>query len=805
MIPSSQRFLSFAGLALFALACTTSFAQTTLYWDVNGATAGAGNPADGTWNTTNTLWSTSAAGDVATAAYTSGSNVVFSAGSDAATAAVTLGSGVTSNSLSFEDGAVTMTGNNTISLGAGGLTIGAAAGVTTIGNTTSSAKITASAAQTWTNNSSNKLLVGGGTLNGKVTVLGPGLIQFGTDATANSIGGAGGLQIGSYDSGTSTYTSGNAALFLSTGGFGTNNIYLVSGSLNGPGINKMKGLTNTTFYLQGDFTINCGIDSGSVKGITLDSTKVLTFAGGTSSVAFTAAKVDESTAGTALSVAGNGTFSITGTGSNYSGGTVLGGTGVLRIAGDGSLGAVPGVASTNITFQDNATLQAGAATVALGATRNVSIASGKTATINSNGNSMSVDGVISGSGNLTKSGSGTLTLNGLNTYSGITSVTGGTLAVSQLADGGSASGLGNSSNAPANLLLSNATTLQYTGATASSDRRFTINGTANTHSATLDASGTGAINYTNTGTIAYGTNNQTRTLFLTGTNTGDNTLAATINNNGSGVVSLTKNGTGAWVLTGNHLYTGTTTVTAGTLIIGGSGSINGAVSITGGTFKYDSSTGLSKNVTINGGSFVYNSSSAYSGALTLTNGTVGGRGNLSNTALTIGANGRLSPGNSPGALNTGSETWASSGIYTWEINKANGGEGTDPGWDVVNINGNLSITATSSSKFTIDLTGLNLSNVAGAVNSFNNTQNYTWTIASVTGSIIGFDAAAFNLDLTNFTSNNSIGTGSFSIVQSGNDINLQFNGVPEPSTHLLLAFAGLVLTVARRRRSAQLR
>ena len=121
-----------------------------------------------------------------------------------------------------------------------------------------------------------------------------------------------------------------------------------------------------------------------------------------------------------------------------------------------------------------------------------------------------------------------------NANTGSTTINGGTLSVAKLANGAAASSIGASAATAANLKLGNGTTLQYTGTGHSTDRLFTINGTAAGHSATLDASGTGAVNFTNTGSLAYGTSGQTRTLILAGTSTADNTLAAAIGNNGSG-------------------------------------------------------------------------------------------------------------------------------------------------------------------------------------------------------------------------------------------------------------------------------
>jgi len=59
----------------------------------------------------------------------------------------------------------------------------------------------------------------------------------------------------------------------------------------------------------------------------------------------------------------------------------------------------------------------------------VSLASGSSVTFSAGVAALSVSGVISGSGDLTKTGAGALTLNGANTYTGLTTVSGGKLVV----------------------------------------------------------------------------------------------------------------------------------------------------------------------------------------------------------------------------------------------------------------------------------------------------------------------------------------------------------------------------------------
>lgn len=71
-----------------------------------------------------------------------------------------------------------------------------------------------------------------------------------------------------------------------------------------------------------------------------------------------------------------------------------------------------------------------------------------------------------------------------------------TLAVTSLANGGAVSSIGSSTNVAGNLYIQGST-LRYEGAATSTNRLFTI-GTAG---ATIDASGTGAVSFTNTGAL----------------------------------------------------------------------------------------------------------------------------------------------------------------------------------------------------------------------------------------------------------------------------------------------------------------
>ena len=167
------------------------------------------------------------------------------------------------------------------------------------------------------------------------------------------------------------------------------------------------------------------------------------------------------------------------------------------------------------------------------------------------------------------------------------------------------------------------------------------------------------------------------------------------------------------------------------------------------------------DLTLNAGQLLANNDPAGgsingSGTIQVNSGaTLGGSGKVGQ--VSVNAGGTIAPGNSVGTLSSDSQTWEPSGNYEWEINDALGTAGSDPGWDLLSINGTLDITATSGSKFTTYLATL-AGNVAGSAAHFNNAYCYAWPIATASVGVTGFSADAFTVDTSGFQ--NAVGVGS---------------------------------------------
>jgi autotransporter-associated beta strand protein len=246
---------------------------------------------------------------------------------------------------------------------------------------------------------------------------------------------------------------------------------------------------------------------------------------------------------------------------------------------------------------------------------------------------------IGGSATLTKSGTSLASLaGGANTFSGGTTVSGGILSVSTLANSGSASDLGAPGSSAANLVI-NGGTLQYTGNGASIDHLFTVGPSGGA----LDASGAGALSLTNTGAVALNGSGP-HTLILTGTNSSANTLAPNVANSSGGATAVTKDNVGTWVLTGTNTYTGLTTVNNGVLQIGaggGSGTIGSGNILDNANLTFDLASTLTVggaitgtgSVTNNGtGTLILNGNNNYAGVTAVNAGTLQlGNGGTSGT------------------------------------------------------------------------------------------------------------------------------------------------------------------------------
>jgi fibronectin-binding autotransporter adhesin len=364
--------------------------------------------------------------------------------------------------------------------------------------------------------------------------------------------------------------------------------------------------------------------------------------------------------------------------------------------------------SSDVTIAAAGTLAANGNAMSLaslngaGTVENGSASVSSTITLNGSG---SFTGLVRNGGaaslSMVKTGSGTQSLDNANTFTGSVGITGGTLSTNNLANGGSASGLGASSSAPTNLSI-NGGALRYTSSTASTDRRFELG----PNGGTLDASGTGAITFTATNDLSFTAAAGARTLTLTGTSTAANTLAARVVD-GTSATSLVKDGSGTWALTNSNTYSGGTSLNAGVLSISSSNAIgSGSVTFAGGVLQTTQSMSIGNDLVVNNAS---NGVTVSTGVLTI-NGAISGSfplykdgpGTLiiagsSNTVPTVVQSGTVQGS----AANAGSSIALSTPAAVFEFNQSTAGTygGIISGQGGINLTGSGGLTLTAANTF----------------------------------------------------------------------------------------------------------
>jgi autotransporter-associated beta strand protein len=398
-------------------------------------------------------------------------------------------------------------------------------------------------------------------------------------------------------SGNNTYTggtiiSGNSGLSVSA----DTDLGKIPTTFNSASLTLDGGALNYT----GSFTLN------SNRGITL----------GTGGGVFSA--VPSATLTYNGIVTGPGTLSKTGDGTlvlgganTYQGSTLAYG-GMLQIAAESALGAVPTSATPGSLLLGYGGTLAAMGSFTLNSKRGIDMHSG-TGTIDvAAGCTLTYAGIASGPGSLSKTDAGTLVLSGANTYQGATTVSGGTLQV----------GVANVLPTSAALIVNSPGVVDLNGFDRELDS-LAGDGTVTTGAAaTLTVSGSdtttfagimsGPLNLVRAGTGA---------LFLTGVNTYQGTttvnsglLASDADNSVPANTALTVNGTGTFLVgsfdqwVGSLNGSGTVTGPNGTLTVNGSGTSNFSGTLSGGLGLGERGSGtliLSGNNSYTGVTIVY--------------------------------------------------------------------------------------------------------------------------------------------------------------------------------------------------------
>ena len=557
----------------------------------------------------------------------------------------------------------------------------------------------------------------GGTLqNGTLTNSGAYVLQGGT-ISAN-IQGSNGLTMNGVSntltlSGSNSYIGGNTVSAGTLAFVGSNAIGNNSLTITGTGTADLGGAFFTNAYSVGD---NATIQNG-----TLTNVGAYNLTGGTYNVTLEG--------GFGLTKSGAGTLTLGGN-NTYVGGTIINsGTVAANNGNSFSAGAVLFASNSVLTTTSpNSVILNNNFTIASGATVNVNAGSVSTnaqheIVFNEYGGSISGPGALS----LTADAFNILTFVGADSYSGGTTLNGGRIQI-----------FNNSAFGTGPITVASNSTLRADGFT--------------TPNATVVDSGT------------------TLTLSNPTSATGYN-YSGVISGPGSLYVAAVPGST--VTLSASDTYTGTTTISSGTLVLGSGASINDSTNINLGTAASQGTLDMSTNSFYTLG----------------TNQTLSGYGAIKAPSTLLTVNGNITPGSIDGTTRglitvNGNLSLASTAVTTLTLISTNGGAGS--GYDGLKITGSLQFNGQ------LNLV-VNNAPMVGVFNLFG-ANTYTKGLTGVAlagswspGSFMGING------LWNYTDH------TYDWVFSESTGNLTVSLVPEPSTWALIGLSLIIGVVMRRK------
>lgn len=724
--------------------------------------------------------------------YVSNGTLALSGGANrlASTGFVTLGNGVNSGKLALGGTSQTVGGLTALGTGTANAVVGgnATASTLTISHATLNSSYAGALGGAGTNENNLAVTKTGNasfTLTGAGTYTGLTTISGGTFAlgSGGSLSGTTGIVVNSgstfTNSGTITLTGtggsddAGSAVTLAVKGSGVFNQTGGAISIAAFGANGVTNISGGTMAVSGNFyvgeqTTNPGIINQTGGTVTLTTTTADAIRighwnnanGGTYNL--TGGTLDASTSTSNVNIgwdgrgemtvgggAGTATFKARGvrldqgSSNGYSDTLTVSNNGVVELGANGI---------TSATTNDFVNLNGGTVRAVASSTWSSAMVTntGTTSVVDVNtGVTATITGLISGAGALSKTGAGDIVVSGVNTYSGGTQISGGSI---RLADAGSVSALGTGSlTFTANATLANGTSASATvksiannitinsGVTASFDGGWkdltlagVISGSGNFSQASTglvilgnDNTYTGTTTTTSSSTLQIGTGGTTGTLgggavsLASGSTLKFNrSNSYTVTNAISGSGSVNQAGTGTTLLIGSNNY-GATTISVGVLQVGNGGTtgtlgtanvtnnaalafnrsnaltianvISGTGSVTQlgtGTTTLTGVNTYTGTTTVSGGTLRINgNSSAATGAVSVASGaTFGGTGRIGGA---VNVTGTLAPGASVESLATGAVTFNTGSTFAIELDSS---VAASSGSDLLVANGDLALS-----------------------------------------------------------------------------------------------------------------